>query len=111
MYGVCLLIYFRDYGGDVMIKVLVLNPPVRELRFSRDGRCQSEEGTWLDTFPPTAFASIAGAVRGKYDVKVIDCVGSRISFEDCMAAVREFGPKFTVLNTATPTIRMDMEMA
>ncbi len=94
-----------------MVKVLVLNPPVHELRFSRDGRCQSEEGTWLDTFPPTAFASIAGAVREVYDVKVIDCIGSKISFDDCMVAVREFGPQFTVLNTATPTIRADMEVA
>ncbi len=44
------------------MKVLILNPPTKKLRFSRDGRCQSEENTWLDTFPPTTLASIAGVI-------------------------------------------------
>ncbi|MBU1135670.1 MAG: B12-binding domain-containing radical SAM protein [Nanoarchaeota archaeon] len=93
------------------MKVLVLNPPTFGLRFSRDGRCQSEENTWLDTFPPTAFASIAGCVREKYELKLIDCMGSKLSFEDCMKIVNNFSPDFSIINTSTPTIEMDVNTA
>lgn len=96
---------------SVLTKVLVLNPPVENVRFSRDGRCQSEENTWLDTFPPTTLASIAGAVREKYETRLIDCVGANISAEDCLKQVSEFKPDFTIINTATPTVKMDLETA
>ncbi len=94
-----------------MVNVLILNPPTKNLRFSRDGRCQSEENTWLDTFPPTTFASIAGVVREKYKIKVIDCMGSRVSYDECMKGIEEFNPAFSIINTSTPTIRNDMDVA
>ena len=94
-----------------MVKVLVLNPPVEDTRFNRNDRCQSEEDAWLDTFPPVTFASIAGVVREVHEVKVIDCIGSRLSFDECMSYVRDFSPNFTVLNTSTPTACFDMDVA
>ncbi len=96
---------------NVTMKVLILNPPTEDVRFSRDGRCQSEENTWLDTFPPTTFASIAGVVREKYPIKVIDCMGDKISFDKCMRMVEFFQPNFTIINTSTPTIVNDMNVA
>jgi len=93
------------------LKVLVLNPPTKDVRFSRDGRCQSEEGTWLDTFPPVYLASIAGAIREKYNVKLIDCMGSKIKFGECMQMIKDYNPDFAVINTSTPTILMDLETA
>ncbi|MBT3985312.1 radical SAM protein [archaeon] len=93
------------------MKVLVLNPPVKGVKFSRDGRCQSEENTWLDTFPPTALISIAGAVREKYNLKLIDCMGSDINYESCLELVKKFNPDFTIVNTSTPTIDTDVEVA
>ncbi len=92
------------------MKVLVLNPP-SEMKFSRDGRCQSEENMWLDTFPPTTLASIAGAVREKYKTKLLDCIGGNVTFDECMDAVKEFKPDFTIVNTSTPTIANDMEVS
>jgi len=92
------------------MRVLILNPP-SEQKFSRDGRCQSEENTWLDTFPPTTLASIAGAVREKHETKLLDCIGGNINFNECMRAAKEFSPDFTVVNTSTPTIANDMKVA
>ena len=71
------------------MKVLVLNPPVKGVKFSRDGRCQSEENTWLDTFPPTALISIAGAVREKYNTKLIDCMGADIDYDSCLEITKD----------------------
>ena len=93
------------------MKVLILNPPTKNLRFSRDGRCQSEENAWLDVFPPTTLASIAGSVREKYDTKVIDCMGANISYKDCIEQIRMFNPDFSIINTSTPTIINDMDVA
>lgn len=93
------------------MRVLILNPPVRGVKFSRDGRCQSEKNTWLETFPPTTLASIAGSVRAKYEIKLIDCIGSNVHFNLCMEKIQDFQPDYTIVNTATPTISMDMETA
>ena len=93
------------------MKVLILNPPVLNTKFSRDGRCQSEANTWLDTFPPTTLASIAGLVREKYDTHLIDSIGSNLSLDQCIQQVQDYTPTFTVINTSTPTINMDLETA
>jgi len=93
------------------MKVLILNPPVIGVKFSRDGRCQSEKNTWLETFPPTTLASVAGAVREEHEVTLIDCIGSDFNFEECIDKVQDFSPDFSVINTATPTVDMDMETA
>ncbi len=92
-------------------RVLILNPPNIAERFSRDGRCQSEENTWLDTFPPTTFAGIAGNIREHHDVLVIDAIGSRLDMDQIEKKIRLFRPQFTVINTSTPTIKNDAAVA
>jgi radical SAM superfamily enzyme YgiQ (UPF0313 family) len=92
------------------MKVLVLNPPAFKA-FTRDWRCQSDEDTWLSAFPPVMLAGIAGAVRKKYDVKLIDAIGSRLSFDECGRMAKDYNPDFIVINTSMPTIEGDMRMA
>jgi len=96
-----------------LIKVLVLNPPVKGTGFTRDGRCQSNENAWLAAFPPEMLAGIAGTARENfhYNVKLIDCIGSKISFEKCLKLVTKYNPNFTVLNTSMPTFKGDMVIA
>lgn len=91
-------------------KVVLLNPPTESLRFSRDGRCQSDEHAWLDAFPPTTFACIAGCVREKHEVDLIDCIGDRISYQECFNRIERFKPDFIVINTSTPTITNDLKI-
>lgn len=93
------------------MKVLILNPPAKEYGFTRDGRCQSEENTWLSAFPPVMLAGIAGVVRKKYNTRLIDCIGSRISFKKCLEMVKDYNPEFTIINTSIPTFKGDMETA
>lgn len=93
------------------MKVLVLNPPAFGTRFTREGRCQSESDTWLENFPPSTLASVAGTVREKHDVKLIDCIGANISFDEMIKQAREFNPDFTVIDTSTPTIETDIKTA
>lgn len=91
------------------MRVLVLNPPVKGLGFTRDGRCQSEENTWLSAFPPVMLAGIAGTVRKKYDVKLIDCIGEMIPFRRCIQMAADYRPDFTIVNTSMPTFEGDMD--
>ncbi len=93
------------------MKVLILNPPISGRKYTREGRCQSEADTWLVNFPPATLACIAGQVRAKYEVRLIDCIGSNIDFAACLHFVQDFKPDFTVINTSTPTIENDVFVA
>ena len=95
-------------------KVICINPPPGSTygKTSRDGRCQSEEGTWTETFPPVTLASIAGHVRaGGHEVTLIDCIGSDITWEGLEARMREIKPDAVIINTITPTIQEDLSTA
>ncbi len=97
-----------------MRRVLCINPPAGRIigKLSRDGRCQSEEGTWTETFPPTTLASIAGHIRSKnHIVNVIDCIGSNISWDSLNRRIGEFRPDVIIINTVTPTIKEDLNVA
>jgi len=93
------------------MRVLLLNPPAPEVKYNRDGRCQSEANAWLDTFPPATFASIGGSVREKHDLKLIDCIGASITTSECLKEARDFNPDYTILSTSTPTIDFDLQIA
>jgi anaerobic magnesium-protoporphyrin IX monomethyl ester cyclase len=92
------------------MRVLLLNPPAPGGQ-SRDGRCQTEGSAWLSAFPPTTFASIAGCVRQKHELLILDCIGSGMQAEGALAAAKAFGPDFVILNTSTPTIDSDLLLA
>ena len=91
------------------MKVLLLNPPAKGGQ-SRD-RCETEGSAWLNAFPPTTFASIAGCVREKYPLSVMDCVGSGTGYEKAKEQAIGYHPDYIVLNTSTPTIDSDIRIA
>jgi len=92
------------------MKVLILNPPARH-GFTRDGRCQSEENTWLSAFPPVMLAGIAGAVREKYEVKLIDAIGTHLSYDRCIELIKKYKSDFSIINTSIPTFEGDIKTA
>lgn len=97
-----------------MKRVLCVNPPAGSVigKLSRDGRCQSEEGTWTETFPPTTLAAIAGHIRSRgHKVELIDCIGSNIGWELLKHKIKEFNPDAVIINTVTPTIKEDLDVA
>lgn len=89
-------------------RILVLNPFLTK-RFSKDGRCQTEEGAWLDVFPPVMFPSIAGATREKYKTMLLDCVGLKTPLNFFKEKIESFSPDLTVINTSTSSLPEDME--
>lgn len=94
-------------------KVLFINPPAPDEigRLTRDGRCQSEEITWSVAFPATTIVSAAGHVReAGHEVKLIDCIGSNISWDKLKLEIEEFQPEVVIVNTATPSIYNDLEV-
>ena len=97
-----------------MKKVLCINPPAGKIigKLSRDGRCQSEEGTWTETFPPTTLAAIAGHIRSRnHRINLIDCIGSNISWHNLERKIKDFRPDVIIINTVTPTIIEDLDVA
>jgi len=97
-----------------MKKVLCINPPAGKTygKTSRDGRCQSEEGTWTETFPPTTLAAIAGHIKSNgHNVELVDCIGNDLSWQELEKHILDFGPEVVIINTVTPTIREDLQVA
>ena len=97
-----------------MKRVLCINPPPGNIigKLSRDSRCQSEEGTWTETFPPTTLTSIAGHIRSRgHKIGLIDCIGSNISWGLLKRKIQEFKPDTVIINTVTPTIKEDLNVA
>lgn len=97
-----------------MGRVLCVNPPAGRVigKLSRDGRCQSEEGTWTETFPPTTLTAIAGHLRSRnHQIGLIDCIGSNISWKLLKLKIQEFKPDLVIINTVTPTIKEDLHLA
>ena len=94
-----------------MAKIVLINPPVLGKKFTREGRCQSDENTWLDTFPPVTLASIAACLRENNEVKILDCIGSKIGYEKFFNVIKDFNPEYAVITTSTPTIINDVGIA
>lgn len=95
-------------------KVICVNPPpgARYGKTSRDGRCQSEEGTWTETFPPVTLAAIAGHIRSRgHETVLVDCIGSDLAGADLEKRLRDFMPDIVIINTITPTINEDLSVA
>jgi radical SAM superfamily enzyme YgiQ (UPF0313 family) len=111
-----LLIKCKEYNKNLKVifnnmkrsKVLVLNPFLRK-RFSKDGRCQTQEEAWLDTFPPVMLPSIAGMTREKYETKLLDCVGLKKPLSYFLPQIENFSPDLTVINTSTSSLEEDLE--
>jgi len=94
-------------------RVLCINPPVRDIksRCTREGRCSIEEDAWTVTYPPVTLASIAGNIRSKgHEVKLLDCIGARISWSDFEKELLSFRPDVAIINTAIPTIENDLSL-
>lgn len=91
------------------MKVLVLNPPFHR-RYSRESRspCVTKGGTF---YYPYSLAYATGVLENKFDVKLIDAVARDWSRKDTMEFAREFEPELVVLDTSTPSIKNDVEVA
>jgi len=92
------------------MKTLLLNPPFL-LRYSRQSRspCVTKGKTF---YYPYYLAYAAGVLeKNDFDVKLVDAVAKNWSHEDTVNYVKEFKPNLIVIDTSTPSIYNDIEVA
>ncbi len=94
-------------------RILLLNPPHPTGKgFTREGRCTQESGVWATQWPPVSLATTAALLeKDGHGVRVLDCPAIAMDSRDLEAAVHVFQPDFVFLNTATPTLPHDLDMA
>ena len=92
------------------MKVLLLNPPYFKM-YSRSSR--SPAVTKSSTLYYPIFLSYATGVLEKngFDVKLIDAVAAGYTREDVFKIVKDYKPDLTVVDTSTPSIDNDLEVA
>lgn len=92
------------------MKVLLLNPPYL-LRYSRQSRSPSvtKSGTF---YYPYFLAYAAGVLeKAGFEIKIIDAVAQEISHEKTLKEIKEFAPALVIIDTSTPSIYNDVEIA
>lgn len=88
----------------------MLNPPFLP-KFSRQSRspCVTKGRTF---YYPYYLAYATGVLdENDFEVKLVDAVAKDWSHEDTVNFVREFKPKLTLVDTSTPSIYNDVEVA
>ncbi|TRZ55214.1 radical SAM protein [archaeon] len=92
------------------MKVLLLNPPFLP-KFSRQSRspCVTKGGTF---YFPYFLSYCAGAVeKAGFETKLADAVADCWNKEQTVQFAKEFNPELIVIDTSTPSIVNDMEVA
>lgn len=92
------------------MKVLLLNPPFLP-KFSRQSRspCVTKGGTF---YFPYFLAYCAGAVeKAGFETKLVDAVANCWNREQTVRFAKEFNPDLIAIDTSTPSIVNDMEVA
>ncbi len=92
------------------MKILLLNPPFLK-KFSRPQRSPAvtKSGT---LYFPMWLAYAAGLLKREgFDVDLIDAPADGYDLDYCLERIRRFGPDIIVLDTSTPSIYNDVEIA
>ncbi len=91
------------------VDILLVNPPSPDggiwIRSQhRVGRRSRENMVW----PQVSLAQMAAILRDAYTVKVIDCIGSRIGWNEFKALLDRYQPKYYLTQVTAPTLENDM---
>ncbi|MBI5253864.1 MAG: radical SAM protein [Euryarchaeota archaeon] len=91
------------------MKILLLNPPFFK-RYSRQSRspCVTKGGTF---YYPYFLAYATGVLEKEFKVKLIDAVARNWSINATVEFAKSFNPALVVLDTSTPSIYSDVEIA
>lgn len=98
----------RERSADA-VDILLVNPPSPDggiwIRSQhRVGRRSRENMVW----PQVSLAQMAAILRDAYTVKVIDCIGSRIGWNEFRALLDRYQPKYYLTQVTAPTLENDM---
>lgn len=95
------------------MKVLCINPPSRNPKYVREGRCMQREASWSNLWMPLTLAYLTSILRKEgHEVVLKDATAEEMSFEELKREVKKFGPEAVVINTAIPTaLKEDLRTA
>ncbi|MBN1984093.1 MAG: cobalamin-dependent protein [Chitinivibrionales bacterium] len=92
------------------MKILVVNPPFLPM-YSRESRSPAVTKSGTLYFPMWLAYAVGFLEKHGHEVLFIDGAASSKSREEILAAAVRFNPGLTVLETSTPSIYSDVEMA
>ncbi len=95
------------------MNVIFINPPAAAgVDIVREGRCMQRAGAWTAVWAPISLATAASVIeREGFKCKLIDCIIEGVDLEQLISRVSEFRPSLAVINTATPSIVDDLNVA
>jgi len=78
----------------------------------REGRCMQRKGAWTAVWSPISLATIGSVLEKEgFGVKLSDCIVENIDFKKLEENIKDFKPDLVIINTATPSIESDLEVA
>lgn len=92
------------------MKILVLNPPYFK-KFSRSQRSPAVTKSGCIYYPMWLAYATGVLENVGYEVKLVDAPGDGFDLDDVLNVAKEFQPELTVLDTSTPSIHNDIEVA
>lgn len=94
------------------MKVYLLNgsPPLRGVKYIREGRCMQKTSSWSAIWPPVSLALLASIIRKKSEVRLVDCNVESFKKDDLIYDISTFNPDVLIINTGFPSIREDMHI-
>ena len=90
-----------------MARVIVVNPPFKDGRFSRESRSPAitRSGT---IYYPIWLAYATGVLeQSSFNVKLVDAPAAGYDIQYVLNVAGEFRPRLVVINTSTPSIYND----
>ncbi len=95
------------------MRVFLINPPAADgVEMVREGRCMQRRSAWGAVWPPISLATIASLLEiNGYECRIRDCIVEKICLTDLLKEAREFHPELIILNTATGSIKADLDAA
>ena len=95
------------------MRAMMINPPAAAgVNMVREGRCMQRAGAWTAVWAPISLATIAAVLsREGIQCRLDDCIIEGVNTAGVLARAREFKPDLIVINTATPSIESDLDLA
>lgn len=93
------------------MKIAVVNPPFRNGRFSRTSRSPAIVKSGTLYWPFWLAYLVGGLEREGHAVKFLDCPATGVSRQSLSGILEEFRPEMVVIDTSTPSINSDIEVA
>lgn len=93
------------------MRVAVINPPFMNGRFSRTSRSPAIVKSGTMYWPFWLAYSVGMLERHGHEVLFLDCPAAGITEKKLCGVLKDFCPSMTVLDTSTPSISSDLEVA